>query len=63
MPWKLVLPWRYLVLLAVGVAVLVALVAHYGPSPPILIGWLVGWLAVSRTVDFLTRRRRRPRAD
>jgi hypothetical protein len=54
---KLVLPWRYLVMLAVGLAVLFALVSRYGRSAPVLIGWLVAWLIISRGVDFLMRRR------
>ncbi|MDB5446618.1 MAG: hypothetical protein JWQ97_1935 [Phenylobacterium sp.] len=56
---KLVLPWRYLAMLAVGLAVLWALMARYGPSARVLIGWLVAWLFVSRGVDFLVRRRRK----
>jgi hypothetical protein len=59
MAWKPVLPWRYLVLLAIGLAVLFALVARYGRTAPVLLGWLAGWLIVSRSVDFLLRRRRR----
>jgi hypothetical protein len=55
---KLVLPWRYLAMLAVGLAVLWALLARYGRSAPVLIGWLVAWLFVSRGLDFLIRRRR-----
>jgi hypothetical protein len=58
MKWRLVLPWRYLAMLAVGLAVLWALVARYGRSSPVLFGWLIGWLAISRGVDFLMRRRR-----
>jgi hypothetical protein len=62
--WKLVLPWRYVALLVVGLAVLWALLARYGRSAPVLFGWLIGWLAVSRGVEFLARRRRkRPRFD
>ena len=62
---KIILPWRYLAMLAVGLAILWALMARYGRSTPILIGWLVVWLFVSRGVDFLARqrRRRRPRED
>ena len=63
MRWKLVLPWRYLAMLAIGLAVLFALVARYGRSAPVLFGWLVGWLFVSRGVDFLMRRRRRPELE
>jgi hypothetical protein len=60
---KLVLPWRYLVMLAVGLAILWALIARYGRSTPLLLGWLVAWLFVSRGVDFLVRRRRPRRSD
>jgi len=57
---KIVLPWRYLVMLAVGLAVLWWLVMHYGRSATVLFGWLVGWLVISRGVDFLARMRRKP---
>ena len=57
--WKFVLPWRYPVMLAVGLAVLWALMARYGRTAPVLIGWLIAWLFVSRGVDFLMRRRRK----
>jgi hypothetical protein len=56
---KIVLPWRYLVMLAVGLAVLWALMARYGRTDAVLIGWLITWLFVSRGVDFLMRRRRK----
>ena len=59
MRWKLVLPWRYLAMLAVGLAVLWALVARFGRTAPVLFGWLIGWLVISRGVDFAVRRRRR----
>ena len=57
---KIVLPWRYLVMLAIGLAVLWWLVAHYGRNATVLFGWLVGWLVISRGVDFLVRIRRKP---
>jgi hypothetical protein len=57
--WKLVLPWRYLALLAVGLVVLWALVSRFGRTAPVLFGWLIGWLVVSRLVEFFVRRRRR----
>jgi hypothetical protein len=60
---KLVLPWRYLAMLAVGLVVLFLLLARYGRSAPVLIGWVIGWLVVSRGVEFVIRRRearRRP---
>ena len=60
---KIFLPWRYLAMLAVGLAVLWALMARYGRSAPILVGWLVAWLFVSRGVDFLARRRRPRRPE
>ena len=61
---RLVLPWRYVVMLLVGLAVLWALIAAFGRTDVVLIGWLIGWLAVSRGVDFLIRRnRRRPRFE
>ena len=64
MKWKLVLPWRYLVMLAVGLVVLWALVARYGRTAPVLFGWLIGWLLISRGVEFvLARRRKRVRFD
>ena len=56
--WKLVLPWRYLALLAVGLVVLWALVSRFGRTAPVLFGWLIGWLVVSRVVEFVVRRRR-----
>jgi hypothetical protein len=62
--WKLVLPWRYLVMLLVGLAVLWVLIAVFGRTDTVLIGWVIGWLAVSRGVDYLIRRnRRRPRFE
>ncbi len=56
---KIVLPWRYLALLAVGLVVLWLLVARFGRSAPVLFGWLVGWLVISRGVEWWARRRRR----
>jgi hypothetical protein len=56
---KIVLPWRYLVMLAVGLAVLWALMARFGRTDVVLIGWLIGWLFVSRGLDFLIRRNRK----
>jgi hypothetical protein len=60
---KIVLPWRYLAMLAVGLAILWVLMARYGRSAPLLIGWLICWLFVSRGVDFLMRRRRKRLRD
>jgi len=59
MRWKLVLPWRYLAMLAVGLAVLWGLMWRYGRTAPVLIGWLICWLFVSRGVDFVMSRRRK----
>jgi hypothetical protein len=56
---KLILPWRYIAMLAVGLAVLFVLMARYGRNPTVLIGWLIVWLFVSRGVDYLARRRQR----
>lgn len=56
---KIVLPWHYLVMLAVGLGVLWLLLARFGRSDVVLIGWLVTWLFVSRGVDYLLRRRRK----
>jgi len=56
--WKLVLPWRYLVMLALGLIVLWLLLWRFGRTDTVLIGWLVGWLVLSRGVDYLMRRKR-----
>ena len=58
MRWKLVLPWRYLVMLALGLIVLWLLLWRFGRTDTVLIGWLVGWLVLSRGVDYLMRRKR-----
>jgi hypothetical protein len=52
---KIVLPWHYVIMVVLGLGVLWLLLARYGRSPPVLIGWVI----VSRGVDFLMRRRRR----
>lgn len=57
---KIVLPWRYLAMLAVGLGVLWLLIARYGRTATVLFGWLVGWLVISRGVEFLVRMRRKP---
>jgi hypothetical protein len=57
---KIILPWRYLVLLAIGLIVLLLLIQRYGRSAPVLFGWLAGWLIVSRGVEWVVRRRQRP---
>jgi len=56
---KIILPWHYLIMLAVGLATLWLLLWRFGRSAPVLIGWLVVWLFVSRGVDFVMRRRRK----
>lgn len=56
---KIVLPWHYIIMLGVGLVVLFGLLARFGRSDAVLIGWLVAWLFLSRGVDFLVRRRRR----
>lgn len=58
---KILLPWRYLALLAVGLVVLWLLIARFGRTAPVLFGWLVGWLVISRGVEMLVRRRSRAR--
>jgi hypothetical protein len=57
--WKLILPWRYIIMLVVGLAVLWVLLWRFGRTDTVLIGWLITWLVVSRGVDFLIRRRRK----
>jgi len=57
---RIVLPWHYVIMVVIGLAVLWLLLARYGRKAPVLIGWLIVWLFVSRGVDFLLRRRRRP---
>lgn len=60
---KIVLPWRYLVMLVVGLAALWLLIWRFGRTDAVLIGWLVTWLFVSRGVDFLMRRKKRWRFE
>jgi len=60
---NIVLPWHYLIMLAVGLATLWLLLWRFGRTDTVLIGWLITWLAVSRGVDFLVRRRKRVRFD
>jgi hypothetical protein len=51
-------------MLLVGLAVLWGLIAVFGRTDVVLIGWLIGWLGISRGVDFLIRRnQRRPRFE
>ena len=56
---KIVLPWHYIIMLGLGLAALWLLLWRFGRSDAVLIGWLITWLAVSRGVDFLVRRRRK----
>ncbi|RAK59678.1 hypothetical protein DJ021_07620 [Phenylobacterium hankyongense] len=56
---KVVVPWHYLVMLVLGVAVLALLLWRFGRTDKVLIGWLIGWLVLSRLVDTVYRRRRR----
>jgi uncharacterized membrane protein YfcA len=56
---KIILPWRYLIMLAVGLVVLWVLLWRFGRTDTVLIGWLVAWLFISRGVDFLIRRKRK----
>ena len=63
MKWKLILPWRYLVMLALGLLVLGGLIWRFGRTDTVLIGWVLGWLAISRGVDYLFFRRKRVRFD
>jgi hypothetical protein len=56
---KIILPWHYIIMLGVGLAALWLLLWRFGRSAPVLIGWLVAWLFVSRGVDFVMRRRRK----
>jgi Flp pilus assembly protein TadB len=63
---RLHVPIHYLVLVLVGVAVLIGLLQVFGRTDRVLIGWLVGFLVVSRLVDLVYRRRRKqrqPRVD
>lgn len=60
---RLHLPVHYLVLVLVGLAVLFGLLAAFGRTDKVLIGWLVGFLVVSRAVDLVYRRRRKRRSQ
>jgi hypothetical protein len=56
---KIILPWHYIIMLGVGLAVLWLLLWRFGRTAPVLIGWLAAWLFISRGVDFVLRRRRK----
>lgn len=56
--WRLALPLPWLATLAVGLVVLAVLVHVYGRGPEVMFGWLIGWLIVSRIVNYVVSRRR-----
>lgn len=57
--WRLALPIPWLATLAVALVVLAGLIHFYGRGPTVMFGWLIGWLVVSRIVDWTVSRRRR----
>lgn len=57
---RIVLPWHYVIMVVIGLGVLWLLLARYGRSVPVLIGWLIGWLVISRGVTFLLGIGRKP---
>lgn len=61
--WRLALPIPWLVTLAVALVVLLVLVHFYGRGPTVMFGWLIGWLLVSRIVNYVVSRRRPKRSD
>ncbi len=61
--WRLALPIPWLVTLAVALVVLLVLVHFYGRGPTVMFGWLIGWLLVSRIVNYVVSRRRPMRSD
>ncbi len=56
--WRLALPIPWLVTLAVALVVLFVLIHFYGRGPTVMFGWLIGWLAASRVVNFVVGRRK-----
>lgn len=56
--WRLALPIPWLVTLAVALVVLAVLIHFYGRGPYVMFGWLIGWLLVSRIVNWVVRRRK-----
>ncbi len=56
--WRLALPIPWLATLAAGLVVLALLMHLYGRGPEVMFGWLVGWLIVSRIVNWIVSRRR-----
>ncbi|WP_430421881.1 hypothetical protein [Phenylobacterium sp.] len=60
--WRLALPIPWLVTLAAGLVVLAGLVHVYGRGPEVMFGWLIGWLIVSRVVNYLAGRRKPKRS-
>ena len=61
--WRLALPIPWLITLAVALVVLLVLVQLYGRGPPVMFGWLIGWLIASRIVNYVVSRRRPKRSD
>lgn len=61
--WRLALPIPWLVTLAVGLVVLAGLVHFYGRGPEVMFGWLIGWLIVSRVVNYVVGRRKPKRSS
>jgi len=56
--WRLALPIPWLATLAVGLVVLGVLIHLYGRGPQVMFGWLIGWLLVSRVVNWVVGRRK-----
>ncbi len=56
---RLSLPIPWLVTLAVALVALWLLIHTYGMTGPVLIGWLVAWLVVSRAVNWFVARNRK----
>jgi Flp pilus assembly protein TadB len=55
---RFALPLHYLATLAVALLVLWGLVAAYGRTQWVLIGWVIGFLIASRVVRWVVNRRR-----
>lgn len=60
--WRLALPIPWLVTLVVALVVLAVLIHFFGRGPEVMFSWLVGWLIVSRIVNWVVTRRR-PKRD
>ncbi len=61
--WRLALPIPWLTTLAVALVVLLVLVHFYGRGPTVMFGWLIGWLLISRIVNYVVSRRPPKRGD